>query len=46
MFTKDYILLVSLKYYIKLSIKLLSKEILFTYIDLYRTLDPREPPGP
>ena len=43
MFTKDYTLLVGLKYYIKLSTKLLSKEILFTYIDLYKTLDPRTP---
>ena len=41
MFTKDYTLLVGLKYYIKLSTKLLSKEILSTYIDLRRILDPR-----
>jgi hypothetical protein len=34
MFTKDYTLLVGLKYYIKLSTKLLSKEMLSTYIDL------------
>jgi hypothetical protein len=32
--TKDYTLLVGLKYYIKLSTKLLSKEMLSTYIDL------------
>jgi hypothetical protein len=38
MFTKDYTLLIGLKYYIKLSTKLLFKEILFTYIDLYRIL--------
>jgi hypothetical protein len=43
MFTKDYTLLVGLKYCIKLSTKLLSKEMLFTYIDLYRTIDPRTP---
>jgi hypothetical protein len=43
MFTKDYTLLVGLKYYIKLSTKLLSKEILSTYIDLCRTTDPRTP---
>ena len=41
MFTKDYTLLVGLKYYIKLSTKLLSKEILSTYIDLRGILDPR-----
>jgi hypothetical protein len=46
MFTKDYTLLVGLKYYIKLSTKLLSKEMLSTYIDLRGTLDPREPLGP
>jgi hypothetical protein len=34
MFTKDYTLLVGLKYCIKLSTKLLSKEMLSTYIDL------------
>jgi hypothetical protein len=34
MFTKDYTLLVGLKYYIKLSTKLLSKE---TLLVLYRT---------
>jgi hypothetical protein len=37
-FTKDYTLLVGLKYYIKLSTKLLSKEMLSTYIDLRRIL--------
>jgi hypothetical protein len=41
MFTKDYTLLVGLKYYIKLSTMLLSKEILSAYIDLRGTLDPR-----
>jgi hypothetical protein len=41
MFTKDYTLLVGLKYCIKLSTKLLSKEMLSTYIDLRGTLDPR-----
>jgi hypothetical protein len=46
MFTKDYTLLVGLKYCIKLSTKLLSKEMLSTYIDLRGTLDPREPLGP
>ena len=45
-FTKDYTLLVGLKYYIKLSTKLLSKEILSTYIDLRGTLDPGEPGAP
>jgi hypothetical protein len=34
MFTKDYMLLIGLKYYIKLSTKLLSKEILSV---LYKT---------
>jgi hypothetical protein len=43
MFTKDYTLLVGLKYYIKLSTKLLSNKILSTYIDLRGTLDPRTP---
>jgi hypothetical protein len=43
MFTKDYTLLVGLKYCIKLSTKLLSKEMLSTYIDLRGTLDPRTP---
>jgi hypothetical protein len=33
MFTKDYTLLVGLKYCIELSTKLLSKEMLSTYID-------------
>jgi hypothetical protein len=37
MFTKDYTLLVGLKYYIKLSTKLLSKETLSV---LYRTFVP------
>jgi hypothetical protein len=43
MFTKDYTLLVGLKYCIKLSTKLLSKGILSTYIDLCGTIDPRTP---
>jgi hypothetical protein len=41
MFTKDYTLLVGLKYCIELSTKLLSKEMLSTYIDLRGTMDPR-----
>jgi hypothetical protein len=45
MFTKDYTLLVGLKYYIKLSTKLLSKEMLFTYIDLRRMLRSKGAPG-
>jgi hypothetical protein len=45
MFTKDYTLLVGLKYYIKLSTKLLSKEILFTYIDLCGILRSKGAPG-
>jgi hypothetical protein len=40
MFTEDYTLLVGLKYCIELSTKLLSKEMLSTYIDLRGTLDP------
>jgi hypothetical protein len=45
MFTKDYTLLVGLKYYIKLSIKLLSKEMLSTYIDLCGMLRSKGAPG-
>jgi hypothetical protein len=45
MFTKDYTLLVGLKYCIKLSTKLLSKEILSTYIDLCRILRSKGAPG-
>jgi hypothetical protein len=44
MFTKDYTLLVGLKYYIKLSTKLLSKEMLSTYIVPSCSLDPLDPP--
>jgi hypothetical protein len=43
MFTKDYTLLVGLKYGIKLSTKLLSTEMLSTYIALRGTIDPRTP---
>jgi hypothetical protein len=45
MFTKDYTLLVGLKYYIKLSTKLLSKEMLSTYIDLRGMLRSKGAPG-
>jgi hypothetical protein len=41
LFTKDYMLLVGLKYCIKLSTKLLSKEMLSTYIDLRGILELR-----
>jgi hypothetical protein len=45
MFTKDYTLLVGLKYYIELSTKLLSKEMLSTYIDLCGILGSKGAPG-
>jgi hypothetical protein len=45
MFTKDYTLLVGLKYYIELSTKLLSKEMLSTYIDLRGMLRSKGAPG-
>jgi hypothetical protein len=45
MFTKDYTLLVGLKYCIKLSTKLLSKEMLSTYIDLCGILRSEGAPG-
>jgi hypothetical protein len=44
MFTKDYTLLVGLKYCIELSTKLLSKEMLSTYIDLRGTFRILGPP--
>jgi hypothetical protein len=46
MFTKDYMLLVGLKYYIKLSTKLLSKETLSTYIKPSRPRIPLDPLAP
>jgi hypothetical protein len=45
MFTKDCTLLVGLKYYIELSTKLLSKEMLSTYIDLRGMLRSKGAPG-
>jgi hypothetical protein len=43
MFTKDYMLLVGLKYYIKLSIKLLFKGTLLVLYRTFLLLDPLDP---